>query len=63
MKRLISGDYEVLEQSCEFGEMNSLIQFRIVTWECEKDNCGKPNDKQFENFESEFKALLNKYAI
>lgn len=60
---MISGEYEILNQKRNYDELATTIQFHIVTWEGNTDNCGKVNIKTFENFEQELKELLEKYAI
>ena len=60
---MISGEYEIEEQKSDGDELNTLVTFRLVTWESSFDNCGRPYDKTFENFEDEFRKLLEKYAI
>lgn len=58
---LISGEYTIDEQNMRDGELDSLVTFRVVTYEGYVD--GKPNDKTFEEFQKEFEQLLAKYAI
>ena len=60
---MISGEYEIEEQKRDGDELNTLVTFRLVTWEGSFDNCGRPYGKTFENFEDEFRKLLEKYAI
>lgn len=56
LKNLISGDYSIINQKTRFGDMETDIVLRIVTWEGGTEN-------NFENFQKELEELLKKYAI
>jgi len=58
---LISGEYTIDEQNMRNGELDSLVTFRVVTYEGYVN--GKPNGKTFEEFQNEFEQLLAKYSI